>query len=107
MFAWSAFATWLGRKSEFNSLWSSSSRLARPSCVRYLAGMAHSKLPEDLEQRVLALAPADRLCSLRRTDARAARRRRTRELNTRAPLRQSLSSATRTCFRRHGWSRGL
>lgn len=35
--------------------------LARRACVRYPAYMAQSKLPEDLEQRLLALAPADRL----------------------------------------------
>jgi hypothetical protein len=34
---------------------------ARPSQVRYPPHVAQSKLPEDLEQRLLALAPADRL----------------------------------------------
>lgn len=36
-------------------------RLARPPRVRYPPHVAQSKLPEDLEQRLLALAPADRL----------------------------------------------
>jgi len=39
----------------------SQGRLAQPSRVRYPLHMAQSKLPEDLEQRLLALAPADRL----------------------------------------------
>ena len=38
-----------------------SGRLAWPSRVRYPLHVAQSKLPEDLEQRLLALAPADRL----------------------------------------------
>lgn len=38
-----------------------SGRLAQRAYVRYSAYMAQSKLPEDLEQRLLALAPADRL----------------------------------------------
>jgi putative addiction module component (TIGR02574 family) len=35
--------------------------LARTSRVRYPPHVAQSKLPDDLEQRLLALAPADRL----------------------------------------------